>query len=306
MTDLRASLKSLFGHDDFRPYQREIVEGVMAGCDVLGVLPTGAGKSLCFQLPALLLPRPTLVISPLIALMKDQLDGLPPEVYPRATLINSTLEPAEAARRIAAAAAGRYRLVYVAPERLRNRAFLHASARAGLSRVVVDEAHCVSVWGHDFRPDYLFIRRALAEIGNPPVLAVTATATPEMQTEIGRQLGRDFETVVAPAFRPNLRFEVVPCPNADEKMRRLAALCKETRGSVIVYANARERCEQLAKFLRQERLPAAHYHAGLEPEERRMTQERFMTDQIRIIVATVAFGMGVDKANVRLVAHFNL
>src|SRR5207244_1814976 len=146
LNDLRAALQSVFGHDDFRPYQREIVERVMAGRDVLGVLPTGAGKSLCFQLPALLLPRPTLVISPLIALMKDQLDGLPPEVYPRATLVNSTLEPAEAARRVAAAAEGEYRLVYVAPERLRNRAFLHAIARAGLSRVVVDEAHCVSVW----------------------------------------------------------------------------------------------------------------------------------------------------------------
>src|ERR1051326_9106166 len=173
MADLRTALKSLFGHDDFRPYQREIVERVMAGRDVLGVLPTGAGKSLCFQLPALLLPGPTLVISPLIALMKDQLDGLPPQVYPRATLINSTLEPAEAARRIGAAASGDYRLIYVAPERLRNRGFLHALHRAGLSRVVVDEAHCVGVWGHDFRPDYLFIRRALTEVGDPPVLAVT-------------------------------------------------------------------------------------------------------------------------------------
>jgi ATP-dependent DNA helicase RecQ len=306
MTDLRAALQSFFGYEEFRPYQREIVEGVMAGRDVLGVLPTGAGKSLCFQLPALLQPRTTLVISPLIALMKDQLDGLPPEVYPRATLVNSSLEPAESARRIAAAGAGQYRLVYIAPERLRNRAFLHAIARAGLSRVVVDEAHCVSVWGHDFRPDYLFIRKALAELGHPPVLAVTATATPEMQREIGRQLGREFETVIAPAFRPNLRFEVVPCAGADDKMRRLAAICKETRGSTIVYANSRERCEQLAAFLRRERLGAVHYHAGLETEERRTTQERFMVDEFRIIVATVAFGMGVDKANVRLVVHFNL
>jgi ATP-dependent DNA helicase RecQ len=304
--ELRAALASLFGHEEFRPYQEEIIGRVVEGRSVLGVLPTGAGKSLCYQLPALLLPRPTLVISPLIALMKDQLDGLPPAVYPQATLINSSLEPGELKRRLEAIGAGAYRLIYAAPERLRQRAFLHLLRRAGLSLVVVDEAHCVSVWGHDFRPDYLFIRRAVDALDRPPVLALTATATPEMQAEISRQLGRPLETVTAPTFRPNLRLEVVRCANADDKMRRLAELCQATPGSTIVYANSRERCEKLAIFLGRQGVRAVHYHAGLEREARQETQERFMLDRARVIVATVAFGMGVDKPNVRLVCHFQL
>lgn len=308
--DLRAALASLFGHEEFRPHQEPIIQGVMQGRSVLGVLPTGAGKSLCYQLPALLLPRPTLVISPLIALMQDQLDGLPPAVYPKATLVNSSVELDELDRRMAGIEAGRYQLIYAAPERLRQQRFLEKMQRVGLSLVVVDEAHCVSVWGHDFRPDYLFIRKALEALsanGDPPtLLALTATATREMQAEIAAQLGRPLEPVLASTFRPNLRLEVVRCANADEKMGRLAAICRETPGAAIIYANSRERCEKLAAFLRREGLPAAHYHAGLEREERQQTQERFMLGRVRIIVATVAFGMGVDKSNVRLVAHFSL
>jgi ATP-dependent DNA helicase RecQ len=304
--DLHAALASFFGHEEFRPYQQEIIGRVMEGRSVLGVLPTGAGKSLCYQLPALLLPRPTLVISPLIALMKDQLDGLPPAVYPQATLINSSLEPGELNRRLEAIGAGAYRLIYAAPERLRQRSFLHLLRRVGLSLAVVDEAHCVSVWGHDFRPDYLFIRRAVDALDRPPVLALTATATPEMQEEISRQLGRPLETVTAPTFRSNLRLEVIRCANADDKMRRLADLCRETTGPTIVYANARERCEKLATFLCRQGVRAVHYHAGLDREARQETQERFMLDRARVIVATVAFGMGVDKPNVRLVCHFQL
>jgi ATP-dependent DNA helicase RecQ len=304
--DLRAALASAFGHDTFRPCQQEIIERVLAGRSVLGVLPTGAGKSLCYQLPSLLLPRPTLVISPLIALMKDQLDSLPPAVYERATLLNSTLEWEEMKRRMDAVGAGEYRLVYVAPERLRQRPFLHALRRVGLSLVVVDEAHCVSVWGHDFRPDYLFIRRAVEALGAPPVLALTATATPKMQAEIAAQLGRTLEPVTASTFRPNLTLAAIPCRNADDKMRRLADLCREERGATIVYWNNREGCEQLALFLRRQGVLAVHYHAGLEREAREATQVQFMTDRARVIVATVAFGMGVDKTNVRLVVHFQL
>ena len=225
--NLRAALQTYFGHSAFRPYQEEIIAQVMAGQDTLGVLPTGAGKSLCYQLPALLLPRPTLVISPLIALMQDQLDGLPPAVYPHATLINSSLDYDEVNRRLGGIEAGTYRLIYAAPERLRQQEFLRLLQRVGLSLVVVDEAHCVSVWGHDFRPDYLFIRKAieaLDETGSPPtVLALTATATQEMQTEIAGQLGRDLQIVNASVFRPNLRLEVFGCANADDKMRRLIA-----------------------------------------------------------------------------------
>ena len=324
--DLEAALQTHFGHTEFRPFQEQIVRSVLAGQDTLGVLPTGAGKSLCYQLPALLLPRPTLVISPLIALMKDQLDGLPPALYPQATLLNSSLDREETARRTAAVAAGEIRLIYAAPERLRQESFLRLLEEVGLSQVVVDEAHCVSVWGHDFRPDYLFIRKALerfdpvepvdaddpegspmpASSARPVLLALTATATPEMQGEIGRQLGRELDQIVAPAFRPNLHFEAIPCANADAKMQRLAELCKKTPGSIIVYANSRDRCERLAEFLRRQHLPAGHYHAGMEREERQTAQEAFMLDRTRIIVATVAFGMGVDKPNVRLVVHFTL
>jgi RecQ family ATP-dependent DNA helicase len=308
--DLRAALASLFGHQEFRPYQEAIIQWVMEGQSVLGVLPTGAGKSLCYQLPALLLPRPTLVISPLIALMKDQLDGLPPPVYPKATLINSSVEFDELDRRLAGIEAGQYRLIYAAPERLRQQRFLRLLQQVGLSLVVVDEAHCVSVWGHDFRPDYLFIRKALGTLSqaghSPTMLALTATATREMQAEIANQLGRPLEAIAASTFRPNLRLEVFRCANADDKMRRLAAICRETPGAAIVYANSRERCEKLAAFLRRERLGATHYHAGLEREERQQTQEQFMLGRVRIIVATVAFGMGVDKSNVRLVAHFSM
>ena len=310
MTDLRAALETNFGHKEFRPYQEDIIRQVMAGQDTLGILPTGAGKSLCYQLPALLLPRPTLVISPLIALMQDQLDGLPPAVYPQATLINSSLDFAEVTRRLEGIEAGTYRLIYAAPERLRQQEFLRLLQRVGLSLVVIDEAHCISVWGHDFRPDYLFIRKAielLDESGQPPiVLALTATATTEMQAEIGKQLGRDLQPVTAPLFRPNLRMEVFPCGNADAKMRRLVQVCRETPGAGIVYANSRDRCEQLAGLLNKQGISAAFYHAGLDRETRRETQERFMLGNARVMVATVAFGMGVDKANVRFVVHFTL
>ncbi len=282
----------------------------MEGRDVLGALPTGAGKSLCYQLPALLLPRPTLVISPLIALMKDQMDGLPPAVHARATLINSSLDAAELDQRLEGMAEGRYQLIYAAPERLRQGGFLRRLARVGLSMVVVDEAHCVGVWGHDFRPDYLFIRKALDTLsmeGPPPrLLALTATATPEMRIEIARQLGRPLHTLVAPVYRPNLRLEAFRLRNADEKLRRLESLCRETPGAAILYVNSREGCEKTAAFLRGVGLPAAHYHAGMDRDARQRAQEGFMLDRVRILAATVAFGMGVDKPNVRLVAHMKL
>ena len=308
--DLRAALEANFGHAAFRPFQQEIIRQVMDGRDTLGVLPTGAGKSLCYQLPALLLPRPTLVISPLIALMQDQLDGLPPAVYPQATLINSSLDASEVNRRLEGIEAGTYRLIYAAPERLRQQEFLSLLGRIGLSLVVVDEAHCVSVWGHDFRPDYLFIRKALetlGENGDPPtLLALTATATAEMQTEIGHQLGRELAPVTASVFRPNLRLEVFPCANADDKMRRLVTVCRETPGAGIVYANSRDRCERLANLLTRQGIAASFYHAGLDRETRRATQESFMLGRTRVMIATVAFGMGVDKSNVRFVVHFTL
>ena len=311
MDELHQALKDNFGHSEFRPYQEAIIRQVLSGTDTLGVLPTGAGKSLCYQLPALLLPRPTLVISPLIALMQDQLDGLPPAVYPQATLINSSISGEELQERLTGIANGTYRLIYAAPERLRQQSFLDLMRAVGLSLVVVDEAHCVSVWGHDFRPDYLFIRKAVEALSEgadepPAIMALTATATPEMQIEIAAQLGRDLVPLTASTFRPNLRLEAIACANADEKMEQLKKACKETPGAAVIYASSRDRCEKLAAYLNRQGIRAAFYHAGLDRETRKQTQEDFMLGRVRAIVATVAFGMGVDKANVRLVAHFTL
>ncbi len=303
---LIATLRELWGYDDFREGQLAVITQVMSGQDTLALMPTGAGKSLCYQLPAMLLPGLTLVISPLIALMKDQYDNLPAGAYERATFINSSLEANELERRLDEMIGGRYKLVYAAPERLRQRPFLDALKRAGLRLLVIDEAHCVSLWGHDFRPDYLFIRKALPLLGDPQLLGLTATATPQMQREIGEQLGRKLATVLLSSFRPNLRYEVKRATNAEGKMRLLVDLCKAERGSGIVYATSRENCEKLALLLHRQGVKAEYYHAGLDSNERSAVQERFMLDRTRVIVATVAFGMGIDKANVRFIAHYNM
>ena len=220
--------------------------------------------------------------------------------------MNSTLAPAERDRRIGALADGQYRLVYVAPERLAQPSLIGALRRAGVARVVVDEAHCVSAWGHDFRPDYLAIGSMLRRLDDPPLLAVTATASPAVRADIGAALGRDLAVVQTPMFRANLRYEVQHLANVEAKIEALVDLCRAERGSAIVYANSRRRTEELARMLRRRGVQAAHYHAGLAADERGGVQDAFMLDRTRVIVATVAFGMGVDKANIRLVAHFSL
>jgi ATP-dependent DNA helicase RecQ len=265
-------------------------------------MPTGAGKSLCYQLAALLLPGTTLVISPLIALMKDQLDGLPTEVAGLSTTINSTLEGPEMESRLCRAASGGYKLLYAAPERLRQRPFLHALRGAGISLLVVDEAHCVSLWGHDFRPDYRFIAKAWHELGQPPILGMTATATPRVRDDIRSALGK-MRLVALDVHRPNLRLEARRFASDAEKQHSLLALCREIKGSGIVYAHSRAKCEQLAAMLRRNGVSAIHYHAGIQ--DRAAAQDRFMSDQARIVVATIAFGMGVDKADVRFIIHYS-
>ena len=208
-----AAAREYFGYERLRPGQARVIERVLAGTDTLATMPTGAGKSLCYQLSAMLLLGVTVVISPLIALMQDQVESLPPALAERATLINSTLDPAELRRRQDEVAAGRYKLVYAAPERLRQAPFLRALAAGGVSLLVVDEAHCISLWGHDFRPDYLVVPRVLPALGEPTVLAMTATATPEMAREIEQRLGRTLEHVQVSLFRPNLFSEVRQLPN---------------------------------------------------------------------------------------------
>jgi ATP-dependent DNA helicase RecQ len=306
MSELQPALRRLFGFPDFRPGQEQVVRAAVDGRDTLALMPTGSGKSLTYQLAAMLRPTPTLVLSPLIALMKDQVDKLPPEVAAQATLINSSLDADESASRLRAAAEARYRLLYVAPERLRQRHFLDAIAGIDIGLVVIDEVHCVSMWGHDFRPDYLFIRRALDELGRPAILGMTATATPATEREIATALGREPEVVRTSVVRPNLRYDVELVEGEEDRLRTLVRRLRGLRGaSAIVYARSRRSCESLARTLRVHDLSAAHYHAGLEPDERSATQEAFIEGRIQTVVATTAFGMGIDKPDIRLVALYN-
>ncbi len=299
---LEEPLRRLFGHQQFRPGQAEVVSALLRRESVLAVMPTGAGKSLCYQLAAMVLPGTTLVISPLIALMKDQLDGLPNALAAQSTALNHTLDGSELDARLQRVARGEVRLVYAAPERLRQRPFLHAMSQAHVSLLVVDEAHCVSLWGHDFRPDYLFIARAWRELGEPTILALTATATPRVRDDICASFGR-MRLISTGVDRPNLYFEAARFSYDREKREPLIALCQGTQGAGIVYANLRERCEQLAQMLCRAGVQAIPYHAGIE--DRAGTQDKFMTGKARIVVATVAFGMGIDKADVRFIVHYN-
>ena len=276
------------------------------GRDTLALMPTGSGKSLTYQLAAMLRPEPTLVLSPLIALMKDQVDKLPPEVAPAATFVNSSLGPDETAARVAAVAAGEKRIVYAAPERLRQAGFLDLLGSVAIGLVVVDEVHCVSMWGHDFRPDYLFIRHALTALGEPTLLGLTATATPETARDIASALGRSPEIVHTSVVRPNLRYDVEAIERAEDRVRILVERISALRGeAAIVYARSRRSTEELARVLRGYGLRAEHYHAGLEPHERTRVQDSFVAGRTRTVVATTAFGMGIDKPDVRLVCLVN-
>ncbi len=307
MRDLRPALKELFGFDDFRPGQEAVVRAALEGRDTLALMPTGAGKSLTYQLAAMLRPSPTLVLSPLIALMKDQVDGLPGPVARRATFVNSSLAAEESAARLRSVAGGATRILYAAPERLRQESFVATLREIGVGLVVIDEAHCVSMWGHDFRPDYLFIGRALGMLGDPAVLGMTATATPADAEAIGAALGRPLELVRTTVHRPNLRYDVERAENGEERLRGLIARLSRLDGAPgIVYARSRRSCEEIARTLRGHGLAAEHYHAGLEPAERTRVQEAFTAGRTPVVVATTAFGMGIDKPDVRLVALVNL
>ena len=305
LNPLESHLTSLFGHSGFRPGQQEIVDSVLAGKNTLAVLPTGGGKSVTYQLPAMLLPGATLILSPLIALMKDQAENLPPAVAEHTTFINSSLDFSEVNRRVRMIAAGKTKLVYAAPERLRQPPFLHALRQAGVSMVVVDEAHCISQWGHDFRPDYRAVGRAVETLAPPVTLAVTATATPLVRDDIERQLGRKMQRIVRPTFRDNLHLACRHVDNEKEKLAEVVRLCREEEGTVLVYCGTRDKCEEIAQELERRRIPAGYYHAGLPAEERAATQDRFMNGEIRVMAATVAFGMGVDKSDIRALIHYH-
>ncbi len=316
MTPLHDGLRTYFGFSAFRPGQAEAIQSLLSGSHTLAVMPTGAGKSLIFQLAALLLgaersPAPTtLVISPLIALMKDQVDGLTRRGIP-ATYINSALPAAEQAGRLQQLANGRYRLVYVAPERLRSTAFLEALRRQPICLLAVDEAHCISEWGHDFRPDYLHIAQ-VRQVLAPHILtaALTATATPQVQKDILRILGLgDAATCIVTGFnRPNLSLNVRYTSGLSAKLCTLKQLLAPHRpGATIIYTGTRRDAEEVAEFAREVvRAPVEHYHAGLPAEERARIQEAFISGRVHLIVATNAFGMGIDRADVRQVIHYSM
>ena len=298
-------MKKWFGHGGFRPGQREVVEGLMAGRSMLAVFPTGGGKSLCYQLPALLLDGVTLVISPLIALMKDQVDALRARGI-QAARLDSTLSPDEYAGVMAAVRSGELRLLYVAPERLANEGFRHQLARMKLAMVAIDEAHCISEWGHNFRPDYLKLARLCRDLKVPRVLCLTATATPAVAEDICREFGIGEEDHVRLSFhRQNLDLRVTPVV-AGERKGVLLEKVRQVDGPVVVYVTLQHTAEEVATYLQRSGVAAQAYHAGMSDEFRVSAQERFMSGEVRVIVATIAFGMGIDKADIRAVFHYNL
>src|SRR4051794_25963167 len=304
IVDARAALREHFGYPAFRPGQEAAVESVLAGKDTLVVLPTGGGKSLCYQVPALMLPKLTVVISPLISLMKDQVDALAKRGLP-ATFVNSTLSSSQISDRISRALRGDVKLLYVAPERFDAGRTAERLRDAGVSLLAVDEAHCISEWGHDFRPSYLRISEVRAKLGNPPTVALTATATPHVRGDIVAQLKLESPTTIITGFdRTNLTYNVMPTKNDQEKDDALVHLLRSNDGLAVVYASTRKAVERIAHLLERSRIPAAAYHAGLDDKKRHEVQDAFMTEKVRAIVATNAFGMGIDKPNVRLVLHY--
>jgi len=313
-TDLSQSLQTFFGYGEFRPQQEEAVSTALAGRDVLVVMPTGAGKSLCFQLPAALSEGVTLVVSPLIALMRDQVDALnrrPEFAAIGCGCLTSLQSLDEQNDLLRAMRAGRLRLVYVAPERFRSGAFMDALRSVKIARFVVDEAHCISEWGHDFRPDYLSLREVVESLGDPPLLAATATATKRVQTSIVANLGmRDPLVLVGGFNRPNLHFSVHRCKSENEREEKLArALPKLSAlgGSGLIYCATRKQCEQVFEAADAALAPlgqrAGMYHAGLDADLRNQMQREWLEGERQVLVATNAFGMGIDKPDVRFVVH---
>jgi ATP-dependent DNA helicase RecQ len=305
--ELEEALNHFFEFPSFRDGQKEVIEAVLAGRDVMAIMPTSAGKSLLFQLPALMLPGVTLVISPLISLMKDQVDKLKAKGLP-ADFINSSLTDSQRRHVIELVESGDTKLLFVAPERFRSGSFKRTLKGLNISLFAVDEAHCVSSWGHDFRPDYLKLSRAVRLCGRPPILAVTATATENVRKdiEIHLALKDDYYSRIAGFDRPNLRFDVQHVASDEEKISAIANLARNGQGTGIVYCSTRKNTEKVVASLNKAGLDASAYHAGIGAESRRLVQEDFMAGKIPLVCATNAFGLGIDKEDVRFVAHYNL
>jgi ATP-dependent DNA helicase RecQ len=299
----RATLRAHFGYPDFRPPQIRAIQAALSGRDALIVLPTGGGKSLCYQVPALMRDGLTVVVSPLISLMKDQVDALERRGL-SATFINSTLSMGEVADRMARARDGSLKLLYLAPERIDAGRMLQRLVDIGIAMFAIDEAHCISEWGHDFRPSYRRIGSMRERLGSPQTIALTATATPDVREDIVRQLGfKDSETVVGGFDRTNLTYNVSPTRTQRDKDEAAVRWLRDADGPAIVYAPTRKAVERATSVLVRGRIKAVAYHGGLDDGLRQRAQDAFMGDRSRVIVATSAFGMGIDKPDVRLVVH---
>jgi ATP-dependent DNA helicase RecQ len=304
--DVQRTLKKVFGLDSLRPGQDKVIQSVLAGNHTLAVMPTGAGKSLCYQLPALLLPGMTVVVSPLIALMKDQYDKMR-SLGLSASQVNSGVAAGEREEHRERISSKEAEFVFTTPEQLEDRGFLEELRKKQIELLVIDEAHCVSQWGHDFRPAYLGLRDAARALGNPPVLALTATATDPVIEDIRAQLGLDDLNVIqAGVYRSNLFFAVRQVDSESDKERETVELLSSRPGSSIVYTATVAHAESLAKVLRATGLRAARYHGKVAARERHDIQNAFMSGDLDAIVATNAFGMGVDKSDIRLVLHYDM
>ena len=302
--DLTSALKKHFGYSTFRPLQEAIVRDALAGRDVFALMPTGGGKSLCFQLPALLRDGLTIVVSPLISLMKDQVDALQASGIP-ATFLNSALDGTQARGRLRGLYDGEFRLLYVAPERLMLESFIAKVPGWKVAQIAIDEAHCISEWGHDFRPEYRALSKLRELLPEVPIMALTATATERVRRDILQQLKlREPRCYVASFDRPNLTYRVLPKTTPYDQLHDFL----ETRpnDSGIVYCASRKMADSVARKLNQDGIPAKPYHAGLEAKERTAHQEMFLRDDVRVVSATIAFGMGINKPNVRFVVHYDL
>jgi ATP-dependent DNA helicase RecQ len=305
--DIDRILHENFGLESLRPKQKEVIDLVLSGKHTLALLPTGYGKSLCYQVPSMALSGITLVVSPLIALMQDQMSGLTKRGIASATVLNSSIASDEYERRLQGIAQGRLKLVYVAPERFESPRFRSLVESLNVSLLVIDEAHCISQWGHDFRPNYRTLKDHIALMPEATILAVTATATPRVRQDIVNSLNLPDMTVVQTSFdRPNLHFNVFSCANDFDKDQRLLRALGKDPGPTIIYASSRKQTEELAHRLANSGISAGCYHAGLQPQIRQKAQRNFEEEIIPVIVSTVAFGMGVDKANVRRVIHYNM
>lgn len=306
--NINQTLKQYFGYDSLRTGQEELINGILAGHDVLGIMPTGAGKSLCYQLPALMLKGITLVISPLISLMSDQVKALN-QAGVHAAYINSSLTENQIRMALSYASQGRYKIIYVAPERLNTPRFLDFACNADISMLTVDEAHCISQWGQDFRPSYLEIAGFLTRLPRRPIVsAFTATATERVKNDIVASLGLNNPVTMVTGFdRPNLFFRVVTRKGGSQKDNSIINYVKKHEDeSGIIYCATKKNVDKLYTLLNEQGISAGRYHAGLSNEERKQNQEDFTYDRIRVMVATNAFGMGIDKSNVRYVLHYNM